>query len=677
MEKEDYQLKYQRTTRELKHAKTEVRGLISNKRMLKAKVSTLQARLEDLQEKEASSDAEKSSDSTSRDFEISELQEKVRCSERKLEEATTGFKEADSQKQQLVSQLNDSAELREELAMENKVLRRKLSTALQLYAVTEDRFNQVDEPTTGLVDLIDSGILTDSESCPGGTQPGTARLLVNGEQDPGSQTRAEIEEEFLAESGTDRGPAVCEYADKEVQVDTLMDICTQYKKQLEENSLEVRTLKEGVQRSIVAHRKEVKEAEGKIHQLLDIKEQLTKKNAGLSSEVDRLKSLEYQSTIKGTLHNIQELDQTLNHHQSHSDSATAERLQRALAKIEDLNREHLKERDEMRQRLSDAIVKVKEREMKFTAEISDLKLKLDGAQKQLWGASNAAATTGGLNNIRGVPSALEGSIVSFVEIESISLYKLDEGAWGHVVEASFRGTKVAVRCLAKESLAKHPIDTIHKQIKIMAHVRHPNLTLFVGVAMDAPSGVMIVTELLTCSLRQAYQSDLIKPDKLPTLLDVAQALNFLHLEKKPIVHNALTSRCVLAEEGAGGQWRAKLADIGSTTPLMSLSSPDERELVYLAPELEASSSNYHHHTPLVFPAVDVYSFGVLMYELATSSLPDTAKAITGSLGTLKERLPQIAFLVQTCMSAEPERRLTMGSLVKKIYHLVVNKIQVP
>ena len=676
MEKEDYQEKFQRTVRELKHAKTEVRGLISNKRMLKTKISTLEVQLEDLQEKEGYlEDVEKSPDSTSRDFEISELQEKVRCSESKLEETTTIFKEIELQKQQLVSQLNDSTGLREEMAKENKDLRRRLSTALQLYAATEDRFNQADELTIGVsVDLIDSGIQTDSGPSPGGTEPRITSLLVNGVQDPSSKMQAEVDEEFFAESRTNGG-AVCECADKEVQVDTLMDVCTQYKKQLDESNREMRTLKESVQRSILTHRKELKEAEGKIHQLLNFKEQLTKKNTSLSSEVDRLKSMEFQSTMNGTLYNTQDLDQTINHRQDTSDPATAGKLQKALAKIEELNTEHLKERDEMRQRLTDAIVKVKEREMKFTAEISDLKLKLDSAQKQLWAGSDAATTMGGLKNTRGAPSAPEGSIVSFVEIESISPHKLDEGTWGYMVEASFRGTRVAVHCLSKESLAKNPINSIHRQIKIMAHVRHPNLALFVGVAMDAPSGVMIVTELLTCSLRQAYQSDLIKPDKLPTLLDVARGLNFLHLEKKPIVHNALTSCCVLAEEGPGGQWRAKLANIGSSTPLMSLSSPSEREVVYLGPELE--TSHHHHHTPLAFPSVDVYSYGVLMYEVATCSLPDTAKAITGSLGALKERLPQITFLVQSCMTAEPERRPTMGSLVKKIHHLVINKIQVP
>lgn len=374
---------------------------------------------------------------------------------------------------------------------------------------------------------------------------------------------------------------------------------------------------------------------------------------------------DYEVTLNSALHNIQELQQSLLGGSNESQS-TSDQLKEAQAEIEEMKKSHLNEKHAMRQRVSDVIAKVKERETHHVEEVNDLKAELEKAQKQLQEASNVATkSTGGAT----IPN---GSLVSFMEVEDIAQHKLDEGTWGCTVEAIFRGARVAVRCVNKESLARYPIQVIHNQIHSMAHTRHQNLALFIAAAMDAPSGMMILTEPHTCSLRQAYQSDLIKPDKLPVLLDIALALNFLHLEKRIIVHNNLSSHCVLVEEGSEGQWRGKLSDIGLTTPIMMLSGPEERDPTYVPPELRANIYSLNS------PSLDVYSYGVLMCELANSKMPDSIPEAAEMVSWLKDRnLPQIACLIQCCMARDPGQRPVMGNMVKKINHLIVNKIQVP
>lgn len=623
MEKDDYLQKLQRTMREHKHSKTEVRELVSLKRTLKAKVSTLALQL---QERDISS-----SDEVEASGEFSELQEKVKSSEDRLEAFSTKVNKLEMEKQRLVSQLNKSLLAKEELIGESRELTRKLDTALKLCATTTEHPLNRD---SGLEDFV-SMALTD-----------TAETQTDSVSYHDSQTQVDCASEF---------------AEKEVQVDTLTEVCAQFRFHSEETAAELSATKEEITRSNKSYQNKLKDAESKIHQLLDIKEQLTKKNDGLRKRIDEQ---DLHVTRNSALHNT-EISQQISHIVGREDSEpTSERLKKALVEMEEMKKVHLNERHEMRQRLADAIVKVKEREAKNLSEINDLKLKLDLTQKQLLEAATSTKSAGG-------SSIPDSHRISFREVESVTPYKLDEGTFGSTVEAVFRGKRVAARCVTKESLARYPIQTIHKQINAMALTRHPNLLLFIAVAMDAPSGIMILTELLTCTLREAYESSLIKPDKLPVLLDVALALNFMHLEKSPIVHGNLSSRCVLVEEVSEGQWRGKLSDIGTSASIMMLSAPRERERVYLAPELEGNSQHISS-TP-----ADLFSYGVLLCELASGGLPASAGDLEGNLGGLKGGLPQIACLALCCTASNPCQRPVMGNMVKKISNLVVNKIQVP
>ena len=53
------------------------------------------------------------------------------------------------------------------------------------------------------------------------------------------------------------------------------------------------------------------------------------------------------------------------------------------------------------------------------------------------------------------------------------------------MEGTFRGQQVAVKCL--HDLIRQPkaIKVIHKEIDIMAQIRHPNLVLLITAVIDA------------------------------------------------------------------------------------------------------------------------------------------------------------------------------------------------
>ena len=149
---------------------------------------------------------------------------------------------------------------------------------------------------------------------------------------------------------------------------------------------------------------------------------------------------------------------------------------------------------------------------------------------------------------------------------TLNMHKiLGTGGWGFVVEGTFRGQTVAVKCL--HDLIREPefIAVIRREIGIMAQIRHPNLVLLIAAVIDEESDPLVITELLDMSLRKAYERNRLEgSSKFSIYQDIARALNYLHLHHHgPIIHRDVSSANVLLEAKPNNQWKAKLSDFGS------------------------------------------------------------------------------------------------------------------
>jgi len=248
-------------------------------------------------------------------------------------------------------------------------------------------------------------------------------------------------------------------------------------------------------------------------------------------------------------------------------------------------------------------------------------------------------------------------VVSSKEVKLFRDKVLGTGAWGFVVAGRFRGKAVAIKCLHQEILSQFTIGQIQREISIMAELRHPNLVLFIAAIMDGDSSPMIITELLSITLRRAYHEDKIaETNKLPILHDLASALNYLHLRHKPIIHRDVSSANVLLEKMANDVWKAKLSDFGSANLVRLATTPGEGALIYAAPEMRINA-----HNPQA-PSVDVYSYGVLVCEVTTSTFPDRA-SFTGLLQLLESQWPDMHHIAEQCTQENPDKRPTMQSVI--------------
>ena len=302
-----------------------------------------------------------------------------------------------------------------------------------------------------------------------------------------------------------------------------------------------------------------------------------------------------------------------------------------------------------------------EMENHHTSQMENLQRQLQEAHKKITELESSTQSS--------EPQISSKNVVSSKEVELFRDRVLGTGAWGFVVEGKFRGKAVAVKCLHQEILSQFTVGQIQREISIMADLRHPNLVLFIAAILDDRSSPRIITELLSITLRRAYHENKItQANKLPILHELASALNYLHLHYKPIIHRDVSSTNVLLEKIANDMWKAKLSDFGSANLVRVATTPGEGALVYAAPEMCINA-----HSPQA-PSVDVYSYGILVCEVTTSTFPDHA-SFNGLMQLLQSQWPDMYRITEQCTQKSPDERPTMQNIISQLDSLIAAETQ--
>ena len=235
---------------------------------------------------------------------------------------------------------------------------------------------------------------------------------------------------------------------------------------------------------------------------------------------------------------------------------------------------------------------------------------------------------------------------------------LGTGGWGYVTEATYRGRRVAAKCLHEAIVSPHNQELFAKEMKISARCRHRNLVEFIGAVPDHPA--IIVIELMDCTLRAALANRRATPNHIhPISMDVAQGLLYLHgIQPHPLIHRDVSAPNVLLKV-AGNGWIAKLSDLGSAQFANLAQTLAPGCFLYAAPEVQQRDSACQQTVK-----IDVYSFGVLLIELITSEMP--TGSIEALVRSVQSRWPRFVPLITSCTVTDPNQRPSMRQVIDQL-----------
>ena len=236
---------------------------------------------------------------------------------------------------------------------------------------------------------------------------------------------------------------------------------------------------------------------------------------------------------------------------------------------------------------------------------------------------------------------------------------LGGGAYGEVKVAIFRGLRVAAKSLHGIIISDYNQDVFYREMDIASRVRHPNLVQFIGATRVGTP--IILTEIMRTSLYNELQKKaLTRSQILGISCDVASALNYLHLWKPdPIIHRDISSPNVLLEPSVGDSFKAKVTDYGAANLQQRAMTFMPGNPAYASPESQSRDPKTQT------PAMDVYSYSVLLMEMTLHRLP--AMTVSEREQQASRILwPPISSLVQRCLKPNHHDRPTMIEILKEL-----------
>ncbi len=264
------------------------------------------------------------------------------------------------------------------------------------------------------------------------------------------------------------------------------------------------------------------------------------------------------------------------------------------------------------------------------------------------------------------PPPVEEIARRFPQLEIIAL--IGRGGMGAVYQARQRQLErlVALKILPVEP-GREPsfAERFAREAKALARLNHPNIVSVYDCGQQEGLYYFIMEYVDGLNLRQLERSRRPSPEQALAIVPaICDALQYAH--QQGIVHRDIKPENILLDK----QGRVKIADFGIAKILRAGSEgatlTQGRGVVgtphYMAPEQVEKPGSVDHRA-------DIYSLGVVFYEMLTGELPLGRFAPPSQKVHVDVRLDEV---VLRALEKEPERRYQQASDVKTQVETITN-----
>ncbi|KAG9455116.1 hypothetical protein H6P81_008020 [Aristolochia fimbriata] len=247
--------------------------------------------------------------------------------------------------------------------------------------------------------------------------------------------------------------------------------------------------------------------------------------------------------------------------------------------------------------------------------------------------------------------------------------KFASGSHSRIYRGIYKQRAVAVKMVRIPDREEETRSLLEKQfvseVQLLSRLYHPNIVQFIA-ACRKPPVYCIITEYMSQGTLRMYLHKK-EPYSLSTetilrlALDISRGMEYLH--SQGVIHRDLKSQNLLLND----EMRVKVADFGTSCleTQCRASKGNAGTYRWMAPEMIKEKPCTRK--------VDVYSFGIVLWELTTALVPFQGMTPVQAAYAVSEKnarppladncSPLLASLIKRCWSAKPSRRPDFSYIV--------------
>ena len=255
------------------------------------------------------------------------------------------------------------------------------------------------------------------------------------------------------------------------------------------------------------------------------------------------------------------------------------------------------------------------------------------------------------------------------------------GSYGTVHAAQLNGRPVALKTIhlqllqAEGGQGEAVVSDFAEECQLMEGVEHPHIVRYLSTYYDEINREpVLVMEKMDTNLRdfvEANRGKITRSRQIGLALDIAKGLHCLHTQNPPVVHRDLNDKNIMIDEAG----IAKIGDFGQSKlkkePLEYFETKQPGAIVFMPPETMKTDPRYNEK-------VDIFSFGVLLLEIATQNQPAPGLQGIGrdpeierrsnDLQLLKDDHP-LRQLILDCLKDVPHERPDVSEVLEQLQRL--------
>ncbi|KAF8413868.1 hypothetical protein HHK36_001862 [Tetracentron sinense] len=270
-------------------------------------------------------------------------------------------------------------------------------------------------------------------------------------------------------------------------------------------------------------------------------------------------------------------------------------------------------------------------------------------------------------------TAVEAADEWMVDLSKLFLgVRFASGAHSRLYHGIYKDEAVAVKIIRQPdddengAMGARLEKQFNREVSLLSHLHHQNVLKLVG-ACRKPPVFCIITQYLSGGSLRAFLHKLehksLPLQKLIAIaLDIARGMEYIH--SQGVIHRDLKPENILFDEDL----HLKVADFGIACEeaYCDTLAEDPGTFRWMAPEMIK-------HKPYG-RKVDVYSFGLVLWELVTETIPyEDMTPIQAAFAVVNKNLrpvipldcsPAMRALIEQCWALQPEKRPEFWQIVK-------------